>query len=197
MSPAISQLIQFFARLPGLGPRSARRISVHLLKNQEKVLAPLLQILTHVHQKLVHCGICGNWDTQTPCTICQNPKRDPYQLCIIETIADLWALERAQVFCGYYHILGGVLSALDGVTPKNLNTDSLLERLRPPSIIQEVIIATNSTMEGQTTMHYVMGLLAEFNIKITMLAQGVPVGGELDFLDQATLFSAFFSRQRR
>jgi recombination protein RecR len=197
MSPIIQQLIQIFSRLPGLGPRSARRICVYLLENKQKTLPILLQSLSQLSEKLQQCTTCANWDTDQPCFICNDPKRNPNQLCIVETVADMWALERAKVFNGYYHVLGGALCAISQITPKDLNTDTLIQRLSPPTTFQEVIIATNSTMEGQTTMHYLMNLLKEFPIDITMLAQGVPVGGELDFLDQATLFSAFFSRHKK
>jgi recombination protein RecR len=197
MSPIIQQLIHIFSRLPGLGPRSARRICVHLLQHKQKTLSVLLQSLSQLNEKLEQCTICANWDTNQPCFICSDLKRNSNQLCIVETIADMWALERAKVFNGYYHVLGGALCAISQISPKDLNTDTLIQRLSPPTKFKEVIIATNSTMEGQTTMHYLMNLLKDFPIETTMLAQGVPVGGELDFLDQATLFSAFFSRHKK
>jgi len=187
----IERLIQLLAKLPGLGPRSARRAALVLLKKRNEFLEPLAQAMQEAAAATRNCEICGNLDTISPCAICRDPRRDPHVLCVVEDVADLWALERASVFRGRYHVLGGALSALDGVTPERLNVASLLARVQQG--IDEVILAMNATVEGQTTAHYLMDHLA--NVKVTRLAHGVPVGGELDYLDEGTLNAAFKARR--
>src|SRR5215475_12653401 len=188
----IERLIQLLAKLPGLGPRSARRAALVLLKKSDLLLEPLASALEAAAAATRNCEICGNLDTQSPCTICRDPRRDDHLLCVVEDVADLWALERAGVFRGRYHVLGGALSALDGVTPERLNIATLLERVKE-SGIDEIVLAMNATVEGQTTAHYLMDLLGER--KVTRLAHGVPVGGELDYLDEGTLSAAFKARR--
>jgi recombination protein RecR len=187
----IERLIQLLAKLPGLGPRSARRAALALLKKRDTLLEPLAESLREAAEAILACEICGNLDTQSPCAICSDPRRDPHSLCVVEDVADLWALERAGVFRGRYHVLGGALSALDGVTPERLNVTQLLERVKQN--VDEVILAMNATVEGQTTAHYLMDLLGD--LKVTRLAHGVPVGGELDYLDEGTLSAAFKARR--
>ena len=194
LSPEIQNLIQSFSRLPGLGPRSAQRIALHLLKNKQQILIPLLEHLKSVQKNIQECSICFNWDTISPCGICTHPKRDPHTICVVENVADLWALERSGTFQGLYHVLGGTLSAIDGMTPEKLNIFSLQRRLKDP-LIQEVVLAFNTTMEGQTTFYYLMEQLKNLKITISTLAQGVPLGGELDYLDERTINLAFQSRQ--
>jgi recombination protein RecR len=187
----IERLIQLLAKLPGLGPRSARRAALALLKKRDTLLEPLADSLREAADAILSCELCGNLDTQSPCAICSDPRRDPHLLCVVEDVADLWALERAGVFRGRYHVLGGALSALDGITPERLNVTQLLERVKHG--VDEVILAMNATVEGQTTAHYLMDLLGE--MKVTRLAHGVPVGGELDYLDEGTLSAAFKARR--
>ena len=187
----IERLIQLLAKLPGLGPRSARRAALALLKKRDTLLEPLASAMQEAAEAILTCETCGNLDTQSPCSICSDGRRDPHLLCVVEDVADLWALERAGVFRGRYHVLGGALSALDGVTPDRLNVAGLLERVK--SDIDEVILAMNATVEGQTTAHYLMDLLGD--MKVTRLAHGVPVGGELDYLDEGTLSAAFKARR--
>ena len=187
----IERLIQLLAKLPGLGPRSARRAALVLLKKRDQLLEPLAQAMQDAAAATRNCEICSNLDTVSPCAICRDPRRDPHVLCVVEDVADLWALERAGVFRGRYHVLGGALSALDGVTPERLNVVSLLERVKQG--VDEVILAMNATVEGQTTAHYLMDHLT--NVKVTRLAHGVPVGGELDYLDEGTLNAAFKARR--
>ena len=187
----IERLIQLLAKLPGLGPRSARRAALALLKKRDTLLEPLADSLREAADAILSCEACGNLDTQSPCAICSDTRRDPHLLCVVEDVADLWALERAGVFRGRYHVLGGALSALDGVTPDRLNVGKLLERVKLG--VDEVILAMNATVEGQTTAHYLMDLLGE--MKVTRLAHGVPVGGELDYLDEGTLSAAFKARR--
>jgi recombination protein RecR len=187
----IERLIQLLAKLPGLGPRSARRAALALLKKRDTLLEPLADSLREAADAILTCEVCGNLDTQSPCAICSDPRRDSHLLCVVEDVADLWALERAGVFRGRYHVLGGALSALDGVTPERLNVVRLLERVKQG--VDEVILAMNATVEGQTTAHYLMDLLGE--MKVTRLAHGVPVGGELDYLDEGTLSAAFKARR--
>ena len=188
----IERLIQLLAKLPGLGPRSARRAALALLKKRDTLLEPLAGALQDAAAAIKSCEICGNLDTASPCAICADPRRDPHLLCVVEDVADLWALERAGVFRGRYHVLGGALSALDGVTPERLNIGGLLTRVKDG--VDEVILAMNATVEGQTTAHYVMDRLAGLGVRVTRLAHGVPVGGELDYLDEGTLSAAI--RQR-
>ena len=187
----IERLIQLLAKLPGLGPRSARRAALVLLKKRDLLLEPLATAMQDAAAATRDCEICGNLDTLSPCAICRDPRRDPHLLCVVEDVADLWALERAGVFRGRYHVLGGALSALDGITPERLSVAPLLERVK--NGVDEVILAMNATVEGQTTAHYLMDMLG--SMKVTRLAHGVPVGGELDYLDEGTLSAAFKARR--
>jgi recombination protein RecR len=191
--PEIERLIQLLAKLPGLGPRSARRAALHLVKKREQILSPLADAMQVAREKIIICDSCGNIDTISPCTLCADPKRDDATLVVVEDVADLWALERAEAARGRYHVLGGVLSALDGVGPKDLNLDRLVARVAEGKI-REVILALNATVDGQTTAHYITDLLEPHHVKVTKLAHGVPVGGELDYLDEGTLTAAV--RQR-
>lgn len=191
--PQIERLIQLLAKLPGLGPRSARRAALVLLKKREALLEPLSFALRDAAAAIRQCEICGNLDTTSPCALCRDPRRDSHVLCVVEDVADLWALERAGVFRGRYHVLGGALSALDGVTPEKLNLAALLDRVRQG--VDEVVLAMNATVEGQTTAHYLMDTLQPTMVKVTRLAHGVPVGGELDYLDEGTLSAAFRARR--
>lgn len=193
-TPEIEALIKILSKLPGLGPRSGRRGALHLIKNKEKVLSPLLQALTTVHEKIKVCDTCGNLDTITPCNICLNAKKEAGLLCVVEDISDLWAIERSGTFTGKYHVLGGTLSALEGVGPDDLNIKPLLERIRNEQV-KEVVLALNATLEGQTTCHYLNDLLKEYDLEVSRLAHGVPVGGELDYLDDGTLTAAFKARR--
>ncbi|MBM3731916.1 MAG: recombination protein RecR [Acidimicrobiia bacterium] len=190
----IERLIQMLARLPGLGPRSARRVALHLLKRKDATLTPLVQALTEAAANVRTCSACGNLDTADPCGICADAKRDPSVLCVVEDVADLWAMERAGAFRGRYHVLGGALSALDGVGPEELRIPKLVQRVATERI-GEVILATNATVEGQTTAHYIAERLAGTGAKVSGLAQGIPVGGELDYLDDGTLSAALKARR--
>ena len=191
--PEIERLIQLLARMPGLGPRSARRAALHLIKKREQLLAPLAEALRVAVERIVVCSTCGNVDTSDPCTLCADPRRDGSILVVVEDVSDLWALERAQAIKARYHVLGGTLSALDGVGPKDLNLDRLIARVAEGEV-REVILALNATVDGQTTAHYVTDLLSPYGVAVTRLAHGVPVGGELDYLDEGTLVAAL--RQR-
>ena len=193
-STEIDALTQQLARLPGLGPRSARRAVLHLLKRRETALGPLIAALQHVERTLATCGRCGNVDTADPCGVCTDPRRDPASLCVVEEVADLWALDRARLFGGRYHVLGGRLSALDGIRPEDLTIDMLIARVAG-SEIEEVVLAMNATLEGQTTMHYIAERLEALPVRVTGLAHGVPVGGELDYLDEGTLAQALRLRR--
>jgi recombination protein RecR len=193
IGPEIERLIQLLARLPGLGPRSARRAALHLIKKREALLSPLGEAMRVAAERVVVCGQCGNVDTLDPCTICRDNRRDPSILVVVEDVSDLWALERAGALGARYHVLGGVLSALDGVRPEDLNIEGLIARAAEPGV-KEVILALNATVDGQTTAHYVTDLLQHLDVKVTRLAHGVPVGGELDYLDEGTLSAAI--RQR-
>jgi recombination protein RecR len=193
VGPEIEKLIQLLARLPGLGPRSARRAALHLIKKKEALLEPLARAAAEAAEHVSVCSVCGNVDTREPCSVCQNPNRDPATLVVVEDVGDLWALERAGATRGRYHVLGGVLSPLDGIGPDDLNIASLTRRVREGGV-GEVILAMNATVEGQTTAHYVTDQLAGSGAKITRLAHGVPVGGELDYLDDGTLAAAMKSR---
>jgi len=190
----IERLIQLLAKLPGLGPRSARRAALHLIKRRESLLEPLAAALVEAAQKIRPCSICGNIDTRDPCGICTDARRDAATLCVVEDVSDLWALERTQSFKGRSHVLGGTLSALDGIGPEELNVAGLIERARD-GVVREVILALNATVEGQTTAHYVMDRLAGSEVAVTRLAHGVPVGGELDYLDDGTLTAALRARR--
>ena len=191
--PEIERLIQLLAKLPGLGPRSARRAALHLIRKREELLGPLANAMQVAKDRILTCTACGNVDTRDPCTVCADPRRDPGMLVVVETVADLWALERAAALRARYHVLGGTLSPLDGVGPKDINLDSLVARVAEGGIT-EIILAVNATVDGQTTAHYITDILSHLNIKITRLAHGVPVGGELDYLDEGTLSAAI--RQR-
>ncbi len=191
--PEIERLIQLLARLPGLGPRSARRAALALIKKREQLMAPLSAALRTAMERISVCGTCGNIDTSDPCTICTDGRRDGSVIVVVEDVADLWALERAQVVNARYHVLGGTLSPLDGVGPQELSIDALVTRAHA-SEVKEVILALNATVDGQTTAHYITDLLGSANVKVTRLAHGVPVGGELDYLDEGTLAAAMRSR---
>lgn len=193
-SQEIDALAQALSRLPGLGPRSARRVVLHLMKKRETVLQPLLRALEMVEERLKTCSTCGNIDTSDPCGICADPRRDARALCVVEDVSDLWALDRSRLFPGRYHVLGGRLSALDGVRPEDLNIDRLVARVDAGGI-DEVVLAMNATLEGQTTAHYLAERLEQFPIRLTQLAHGVPVGGELDYLDEGTLAQALRARR--
>jgi recombination protein RecR len=191
--PEIERLIQLLAKLPGLGPRSARRAALHLLRKREEVMEPLSAALGDALKKIVTCDVCANIDTRNPCSVCADETRDHSLLVAVESVADLWALERAGVVAGRYHVLGGTLSALDGIGPDDLNITSLISRAHEPAV-KEVVLALSATVDGQTTAHYITDLLRNADVKVTRLAHGVPVGGELDYLDEGTLSAAI--RQR-
>lgn len=191
--PEIERLIQLLARLPGLGPRSARRAALHLVKRRDQLLGPLTDALARVHETVKVCSCCGNADTSDPCAVCTDPTRDGSVIVVVEDVADLWALERSGAVSGRYHVLGGVLSPLNGVGPDDLAIAGLVDRARDPSV-HEVILAVNATVDGQTTAHYVTDRLAGLDVKVSRLAHGVPVGGELDYLDEGTLAAAIRSR---
>jgi recombination protein RecR len=193
-SQEIEQLTGALARLPGLGPRSARRAVLWLIKRRESALPALLEALAQVQEALVECATCGNVDTASPCAICADPRRDPRALCVVEDVADLWALDRAHLFAGRYHVLGGRLSALEGVRPEDLTIAPLLARVERGGI-DEIVLAMNATLEGQTTAHYLAERLEQFPVRITQLAHGLPVGGELDYLDEGTLAQALRARR--
>ena len=190
----IERLIQMLARLPGLGPRSGRRAALALLERRETLLKPLIPVLENVESVVIVCGKCGNLDATDPCALCVNIKRDDSKLCVVEDIASLWALERAGVFSGRYHVLGGVLSPLDGVAPDDLSISSLVSRATE-SNVSEVILALSATVEGQTTAHYLVDRLASSDVVVTKLAHGVPIGGELDYLDDGTIGAALQARR--
>ena len=191
--PEIERLIQLLARLPGLGPRSARRAALQLIKKREQLMAPLASALQTAIEKIAVCRVCGSIDTQNPCTVCVDPRRDPSVIVVVADVADLWALERANAINARYHVLGGTLSPLDGVGPQDLTIDALVTRAHAPEVT-EIILALNATVDGQTTAHYITDLLADAKVKVSGLAHGVPVGGELDYLDEGTLSAAI--RQR-
>jgi recombination protein RecR len=193
-SQEIETLTSALSRLPGLGPRSARRAVLWLIKRRESSLVQLLDALAAVRDTLVECRTCGNVDTSEPCAICVDPRRDQRSLCVVEDVADLWALDRARLFTGRYHVLGGRLSALDGVRPEDLAIGTLVERVASGGI-DEVVLAMNATLEGQTTAHYIAERLESFPVRLTQLAHGLPVGGELDYLDEGTLAQALRARR--
>ena len=192
--PEIERLIQLLSKLPGLGPRSARRAVLHLVKKKQTLLEPLAVAMADAAEKAVICVTCGNVDTQDPCGICRDPRREPAGLCVVEDVGNLWALERAGAHKGRYHVLGGTLSALDGIGPEDLSIGALIDRAAKPEI-REVVLAMNATVDGQTTAHYITDRLGECDVSITRLAHGVPVGGELDYLDDGTLAAAMKSRR--
>src|ERR1700740_2746551 len=192
--PEIERLIQLLARLPGLGPRSARRAALHLIRKREALRTPLAGALQVAIDKIQVCRTCGNIDTQNPCTVCTDPRRDPSVIVVVADVADLWALEGAHAIAAGYHVLGGTLSPLDGIGPGDLTIDALVTRAHEPDV-REIILALNATVDGQTTAHYITHRLAGLDVKGTRLAHGVPVGGELDHLDDGTIAAAMASRR--
>lgn len=190
----IEKLVKLIAKLPSLGTRSARRITLQLLKKREALLLPLIQSLIDVAENIKTCEICGNYDTQTPCSICSSEIRDSSVICVVQDVADLWAMERVSFFKGKYHILGGVLSALDGITAEDLNIDSLENRLAQGTVT-EIILALPATVDGQITSHYLLSRFKKYSVKISTLAQGIPMGGELDYMDEGTIQLALNSRK--
>jgi len=193
LSP-LDHLTQLLGKLPGLGPRSARRVVLFLLKRRESLMLPLIEALRDVTQSVQSCPLCGNWDVTAPCAICRDHGRDAALICVVEDVADLWALERSRAFKGRYHVLGGTLSALEGIRPADLKIDSLLARVQE-TMVQEVILALSATVEGQTTAHYVAERLHGAGVHVSRLAHGLPVGGELDYLDDGTLTAALQARR--
>ena len=191
----IEQLIKLIARFPSLGSRSARRIVLQLLKKKEILIPQLITALQDVYENIKVCEICGNYDTENPCSICRSAARDTGLLCVVQDISDLWALERGGLYKGRYHVLGGVLSAIEGITPEDLNIDKLVKRIETEAI-SEIILALPATVDGQITMHYISSLLKDKNIKISSLAQGIPVGGELDYMDDGTIKLALDLRKQ-
>jgi recombination protein RecR len=193
-APELERLIQLLARLPALGPRSARRAALHLLKRRDALMVPLAGALTTAAEAVRTCSACGNLDTRDPCAICSDPRRDPSLICVVEDVDDLWALERAGVFHGRYHVLGGTLSALEGIGPEDLRIDGLLHRIGAGGVA-EVILAVSATVDGQTTAHYLSERLAGTGVSVTRPAHGLPVGGELNYLDDGTLGAALRARR--
>jgi recombination protein RecR len=193
VGPEIERLIQLLAKVPGLGPRSARRAALHLIKKKEQLLGPLTAAMGDALDTVCVCSTCGNVDTSDPCTICTDPGRDETTIIVVEDVSDLWALERAAAINARYHVLGGTLSPLDGIGPDDLNIRSLVDRIAAGGVA-ELILAVNATVEGQTTAHYITDQLDGLGVKVTRLAHGVPVGGELDYLDEGTLSAALRSR---
>jgi recombination protein RecR len=193
--PEIERLIQLLAKLPGLGPRSARRAALHLLNRREQVMAPLAAALAAAATAIRACGICGNLDTVDPCAICADDRRDAGLICVVESVADLWAIERTRSYAGRYHVLGGLLSALDGVRPEDLSIAALVARGQSPAVA-EIILAMNATVEGQSTAHYLADRLEGSKARISRLAHGVPIGGELDYIDEGTLTAALSARRQ-
>ncbi len=190
----IEKLVKIIAKLPALGSRSSRRIVLHLLKKRETALLPLIEALQSVAENIKTCEVCGNYDTVSPCSVCTSEKRDNRTICVVQDVADLWAMERVGFYKGKYHILGGVLSALDGVSPEDLNIDALLDRIEHEQTA-EVILALPATVDGQITSHYLVSRLKGFETKVTTLAQGIPVGAELDYMDEGTIQLAINSRK--
>lgn len=193
--PEIEKLVQLLARLPGLGPRSARKAALALIKRRTELLEPLAAAMADAVAKIVVCPQCGNVDTLAPCSLCRDPRRDASMIVVVEEVGDLWALERAGVVSASYHVLGGHLSPLDGIGPDRLNIARLIERAAQPQVL-EVLLALNATVEGQSTAHYLTGLLQECGVTVSRLAQGVPIGGELDYLDEGTLAAAIKARRK-
>ena len=201
----LDQLIQRLARLPGLGPRSARRTALYLLKNRDQIMLPLASDMDHAARTVRACVECGNLDLSDTCSLCRDTRRDSRRICVVEDVSDLWAIERAGIFSGLYHVLGGTLSALDGRGPRELGIDRLIQRVTrfeangqasPPDEAGEIILATSATVDGQTTAHYIAERLEHLPVKVTRLAHGVPVGGELNYLDDGTLAQAMKARSR-
>lgn len=199
-SSPLARLIALLAKLPGLGPRSARRVALHLMKKPDALMRPLAEALVETAATMVACEACGNIDVISPCHICADARRDGAMLCVVEDVADLWAMERSGIYRGRYHVLGGTLSALDGVGPEQLRIGSLVARIETarhePQPVREVIMALSATLEGQTTAHVVAEQLADTGVHMTRLAHGLPIGGELDYLDDGTLSAAFHARQK-
>lgn len=193
LSP-LDHLTKLLAKLPGLGPRSARRAVLFLLKRREAIMLPLAKALQDVAETMKACPVCGNWDVQAPCAICEDPRREDTSICVVEDVADLWAMDRSGAFKGRYHVLGGTLSALEGIRPTDLRIEFLVERAKGEKI-QEVILALSATVEGQTTAHYVADQLEDADVKVSRLAHGLPIGGELDYLDDGTLTAALNARR--
>lgn len=193
--PEIERLVQLLARLPGLGPRSARKAVLSLLKRRNELLVPLSSALQQAIEKIAECPVCGNLDTVSPCSVCADPRRDRSLIVVVEEVGDLWALERAGVVLAQYHVLGGHLSPLDGIGPDKLNIASLLSRAQSPDV-KEILLALNATVEGQSTAHFISDQLAAAGVTVSRLAQGVPIGGELDYLDDGTLAAAFKARRK-
>ncbi len=191
---ALDHLIKLLSGLPSLGPRSARRVALHMIQNKEGLMKPLANALLDASDNIKTCHICHNLDTVSPCRICQEAKRDSHTICLVSSVADVWAIERAGHYKGLYHIIGGTLSAIDGITPDDLNLTTLVHRVRDQDV-KEVIIALSATVDGQTTAHYITDLISNLNVKTTGLARGIPTGGELDFLDDSTIATAFKSRK--
>lgn len=191
----IEQLIKIIAKFPSLGTRSARRIVLHLLKKREQLIPQLITALQDVNTNIKVCEICGNYDVENPCSICSSTSRDANLLCVVQDISDLWALERGGLYRGKYHILGGVLSAIDGITPDDLNIKQLIDRIKDEDI-REIILALPATVDGQITMHYISSLIKDFNVSVSTLAQGIPVGGELDYMDDGTIKLALDLRKK-
>lgn len=194
IGPELQRLIDLLAKLPGLGPRSAKRAALHLLKKREPLMRPLAFALSDAADKVKACGTCGNWDSIDPCAICAEPSRDPSILCVVQDVGDLWALERAGAHKGRYHVLGGLLSPLDGIGPNDLNIGGLVARVRAGGV-KEVVLALPATVDGQTTAHYLSDQIGVGDVATTRLSQGVPVGGELDYLDEGTLAAAMKTRR--
>ncbi|WP_458695276.1 recombination mediator RecR [Wolbachia endosymbiont of Nilaparvata lugens] len=190
----IKNLVHAFSKLPSLGPSSSRRLVIHLLQNKEKVMLPLASLIRELADLIIECKICGNLDTKSPCSICINPKRDTKLMCVVEELVDLWAFEKGSIYSGMYHVLGGRLSAINGIGPKELNLESIHKRVTEFKI-EEVIVAINPTLEGQVTAQYIIELLKNLDVKISRLACGIPIGGEIDYLDEGTLRIALTSRQ--
>lgn len=191
----LDDLIKFFSKLPSLGPRSAKRVVLYLLNNKENVMFPLLTAMNEGYDKIKHCSICGNLTTDDVCDICADETRNKEIICVVENVADLWAIENTMIYKGQYHILGGTLSATEGCGPNDINIDSLVSRIKNEQNIKEVIIATNPTIEGQTTAFYIADILKEFNLKITKPAYGIPLGSEFNYLDESTLDIAFKNKK--
>jgi recombination protein RecR len=195
MTSDLDTLISLLAKLPGLGPRSAKRAVLHLIKRREALMLPLSEAMGAVAENIKTCAVCGNVDIVDPCAICSDQRRSEALICVVEDVADLWAMERTKAFKGRYHVLGGVLSALDGIGPEDLNIGKLVNRARAPEVT-EVILATGATVDGQTTAHYITDRLEDCNVEVSGLAQGIPVGGELDYLDEGTISAALKKRRR-
>jgi recombination protein RecR len=195
MNSKIKNLISTLSKLPSLGPSSSRRLVIHLLQNKEKIMLPLASMIKELAGQIIECGVCGNLDIKSPCSICTDSKRDSKLLCVVEELGDLWAFEKGNIYSGLYHVLGGKLSAINGIGPKELNLDNIPKRVVELSI-EEIIIAINPTLEGQVTVQYIIGLLKDLNVKISRLACGIPMGGEIDYLDEGTLRIALTSREQ-